>query len=74
MGDDVTVVRDDKVAYDDKTVARVRVLSVPESDQYPTGVKYAFHYMWLQGQNTPSSGSTTTTAPRTPPRADDIRD
>lgn len=44
MGDDVTVVRDEKVAYDDRTVARVRVLSVPESDQYPTGVKYAFHY------------------------------
>jgi len=74
MGDDVTVVRDDKAAYDDKTAARVRVLSVLESDQYPTGVKYAFHYMGLQGQNTPSSGSTTTTGPRTPPWADDIRD
>lgn len=44
MGGDVTVVRDEQTAYDDGTVARVRVLTVPSSDQYPEGVKYAFHY------------------------------
>ncbi|EMA14873.1 toxin-antitoxin system TumE family protein [Haloarcula marismortui] len=44
MGDDVVVLEDEIQAYDDGTVARVRVLEVPESDQYPDGVKYAFHY------------------------------
>ncbi|QCC52812.1 toxin-antitoxin system TumE family protein [Halapricum salinum] len=44
MGGDVTVVRDETSAYDDDTVASVRVLSVPTSEQYPQGVKYAFHY------------------------------
>lgn len=44
MGGDVTVVRDEQIAYDDGTVARVRVLSVPVSEQYPDGIKYAFHY------------------------------
>jgi hypothetical protein len=44
MGDDVTVLRDDTEAYDDGAVARIRVLSVPESSQYPDGIKYAFHF------------------------------
>lgn len=44
MGGDVTVVRDEGTAYDDGMVARVRVLSVPPSDTYPEGIKYAFHY------------------------------
>jgi hypothetical protein len=44
MGDGVTVLRDDTEAYDDGTVARIRVLSVPESSQYPDGIKYAFHF------------------------------
>ena len=44
MGGDVTVVRDDGAAYDDGKVARVRILSVPTSEQYPEGIKYAFHY------------------------------
>jgi len=44
MSGDVTVVREEGKAYDDGTVARVRVLSVPVSEQYPDGVKYAFHY------------------------------
>jgi hypothetical protein len=44
MGGDATVVRDEIVAYDDGTVARVRVLSVPISQQYSGGIKYAFHY------------------------------
>lgn len=44
MDEDVTVLRDEIQAYDDGTVARVRVLSVPTSDRFPEGVKYAFHY------------------------------
>jgi len=44
MGGDGRVVRDETSAYDDGTVASVRVLSVPISEQYPDGVKYAFHY------------------------------
>jgi len=44
MGEDVTVLRDEITAYDDGTVARVRILAVPESDKFPDGVKYAFHY------------------------------
>lgn len=44
MGNDVTVVRDDIEAYDDGTVARVRVLAVPVSNRFPEGVKYTFHY------------------------------
>ncbi|MFW6435681.1 MAG: toxin-antitoxin system TumE family protein [Halovenus sp.] len=44
MSDDVTVVRDERTVYDDGTIARVRVLSIPVSEQYPAGVKYAFHY------------------------------
>lgn len=44
VSDDVTVLRDEIEAYDDGTVARVRVLVVPESDRFADGVKYAFHY------------------------------
>lgn len=44
MGEDVEVLRDEIRAYDDETVARVRVLAVPESEQYPEGIKYAMHY------------------------------
>jgi len=44
MADDVVVIRDEIEAYRDGHVARVRVLSVPESAQYPDGIKYAFHY------------------------------
>ena len=44
MDDDVTVLQDEISAYDDRTVARVRVLEVPESDRFPDGIKYAFHY------------------------------
>jgi hypothetical protein len=42
--DDVTVVRDEIEAYDDGTVARVRVLQVPMSDRFEESVKYTFHY------------------------------
>jgi hypothetical protein len=44
MGDDVEVLEDEIQAYDDGTVARIRILDVPTSSQYPDGVKYAFHY------------------------------
>lgn len=42
--DDVTVVRDEIEAYDDGTVARVRVLQVPTSDRFEAGIKYTFHF------------------------------
>lgn len=38
------MIRDEVQAYSDGTVARVRVRSVPPSDRFPEGVKYAFHY------------------------------
>lgn len=44
MGDDVSVLEDQIVAYDDGTVAKIRVLAVPKSDRFPEGLKYAFHY------------------------------
>lgn len=44
MSDDVTVLEDEIQAYSDGTVARIRVLSVPESDRFEEGIKYAFHY------------------------------
>ncbi|WP_254761496.1 toxin-antitoxin system TumE family protein [Natrinema marinum] len=44
MSDDVTVVRDEIEAYADGTIARVRVLAVPESKKFTEGLKYAFHY------------------------------
>jgi hypothetical protein len=44
MDEDVVELRDEITAYDDGTVARVRVLSVPTSDRFPEGIKYAFHY------------------------------
>ena len=44
MDDDVTVLRDETAAYDDGTVASVRVLAVPQSETYPAGIKYKFHY------------------------------
>lgn len=44
MGDDVTVVVDDVERYDDGTLARIRVLSVPVSEKFSEGLKYTFHY------------------------------
>nr|WP_241658390.1 DUF6516 family protein [Halorubrum sp. BOL3-1] len=44
MNDDVTVLEDEIEAYADGTVARVRVLSVPASDRFEDGIKYAYHY------------------------------
>lgn len=44
VGDDVVVVRDEIEAYDDGTVARVRILGVPVSDRVEEGLKDAFQY------------------------------
>lgn len=44
MDEDVSVLRDEIEVYDDGSVARIRVLAVPESDRFPDGRKYAFHY------------------------------
>jgi len=44
MSDDIVVLRDEIEAYADGHVAKVRVLSVPTSEQYPEGIKYSFHY------------------------------
>lgn len=44
MDEDVSVLRDEIAVYDDGSVARIRVLAVPESDRFPDGHKYAFHY------------------------------
>ncbi len=45
MGDDsdVEVVRDRRRDCGDEIV-RIRVLRVPESEKFPEGIKYAFHY------------------------------
>jgi hypothetical protein len=42
-GDDVEVVRDRRRDLGD-TLVRIRVLRVPESETYPEGTKYAYHY------------------------------
>ena len=44
MSDDVVAFVDLRAVYDDGTVVQVRILSVPESDRFPDGVKYGFHY------------------------------
>lgn len=50
MGD-VVVVEDETVAYDDGHVASIRVLAVPESETYPEGIKYKFHYGMVDAEN-----------------------
>lgn len=42
-GDDVKVVRDRRRDFGDEIV-RIRILRVPESETFPEGIKYAFHY------------------------------
>jgi len=44
MSDDVTVLEDEAKAYADNTVASIRILSVPESERFEQGLKYAYHY------------------------------
>jgi hypothetical protein len=41
---DVRVLEDTKRRFEDGTVLRVRVLSVPESEKFPDGVKYRLHF------------------------------
>jgi len=41
--EDVDVVRDRRRDFGEYIV-RVRVLRVPESEQFPEGIKYGFHY------------------------------
>jgi hypothetical protein len=60
MDEDVTVLRDEIQAYDDGTVARVRVLSVPTSDRFPEGVNMPFT-TGEQARTLQSSGTPTTT-------------
>lgn len=42
--DDVRVVEDTERHFEDGTVLRVRVLTVPDSEKFPDGVKYRLHY------------------------------
>jgi hypothetical protein len=42
--DDVRVVEDTERRFEDGGVLRVRVLSVPQSEKFPDGVKYRLHY------------------------------
>lgn len=42
--DDVRVIEDTERRFEDGTVLRVRVLAVPESEKFPDGVKYRYHY------------------------------
>lgn len=48
--DDVDVVEDETYYPDEDTVVRVRVLSVPESEKFPDGVKYRLHYGTRDGE------------------------
>ena len=62
MSDDVSVLVDEIEAYDDGTVARIRILSVPQSPTFDEGIKYAFHYGSAQ-LITRTSASTTIMEP-----------
>ena len=50
MDDDVEVVRDRRRDFGDEVV-RIRVLRVPESEKFPEGIKYAFHYGRMDGDD-----------------------
>lgn len=41
--ENVAVIRDRRRDFGDEIV-RIRVLRVPESEKFPDGIKYAFHY------------------------------
>jgi len=49
--EEVEVVRDRRRDFGDELV-RIRVLRVPESETYPEGIKYAYHY-GEKGADTP---------------------
>lgn len=53
MSDDVVALVDRSKVYDDGTVVQVRILSVPESDRFPNGLKYSFHYGRTRGDDSP---------------------
>lgn len=53
MSDDVVALVDRSKVYEDGTVVQVRILSVPESDRFPDGVKYGFHYGRTRGTDDP---------------------
>ena len=42
--DDVRVIEDTGRRFEDGTVLRVRVLSVPAAEKFPDGIKYRLHY------------------------------
>ena len=44
MSDDGTEQENRRRVYDDGTLAKVRILTVPKSDTYSEGFKYSFHY------------------------------
>ncbi len=48
--DDVTVVRDRRRDYGGHVV-RIRILRVPESETFPEGIKYGFHYAEKGSEN-----------------------
>lgn len=48
-----TVFRDAIVRFEDETLARVRVLLAPESERFPDGVKYTYHYGTTDARDPP---------------------
>ena len=50
--DDIEVVRDRRRDFGDEII-RIRVLRVPESDKFPEGIKYAFHYGRKEDDDSP---------------------
>lgn len=49
-GEDIRVVLDEYRETDDGRILRVRALEVPESEKFPEGVKYRFHYGTTSGE------------------------
>jgi len=44
LNDDVRVLEDTSRYFEDGHVLRARILAVPESEKFPDGIKYRFHY------------------------------
>jgi hypothetical protein len=49
-GDDVREILDELRETDDGRIINVRALSVPESEKFPEGIKYRFHYGTKAGE------------------------